>query len=491
MPYDDPNNQPIGPELEEGVLMKETFASNFGEFTVVTTKGYGWAISHSTATGTGYQNGTNQESESYLISPEIDLSEVEAAHIEFEYIMAYMQNAGDDKVLITSEYNEEDPASSVWNVVEETASWKAVANGDWNTFTKYRKNIPGDFIGKKIRIAFYFTGLDKSKTWEIKNVYVREGEGVEQNGDPVEPLPEGTYFYETFSQDFGSFTTKKAIEDGYDWFISYNCAQGTGFQNKANKPSKSFLVSPEVDLSNSENAYLKLEYQLNTYGNEGKNRILVTDEYTGDATTTRWYDITGELATVSAWNWDLATTYNKGLPTRFLGKKIRVAFYFEAGEKSQTWEIRNVLLCEGEPDEGYAQISEEFILEEPVNRGSYDAPLSVAEALSLQDVDDVWVEGYIVGNFENNTFLPVGNNKVKSNIAISDNPQTQSSEGVMPVMLARAQQASLNIVDNASLAGRRVVACGKIGSYLGTIGLRELKYIETEGNNGPIVFGNK
>ena len=484
MPYDDPNNQPLGPELEEGVLLKETFASNFGDFAVLTTNGYGWIISHSTATGTGYQNGTNQESESYLISPEIDLTDVESAHIAFDYLMAYTQNAGDDELLITYLFNDEAPSTTQWDVLEGTSAWKAAANGDWNTFTPYLKNIPDKYMGRKIRIAFRFTGLDKSKTWEIKNVVVKIGVGDEVNGEPVEPAPEGAYFYETFSQDFGSFTTMKTIADGYDWFISYNCAQGTGYQNKTNKPSAAYLISPEVDLSTSEKCYLQFEYQLNTYGNEGNNKVLITDNYTGDPTTTHWYTITGKLDEVSAWNWDNATTYKFNLPVdvAFTDRsKVRIAFYFDAGEKSQTWEIRNVMLMEG--DAGvYCDWVDEY-----VDLGTYADPLTVDEALAVSTAG-VWVSGYIVGYCDASNNVVFGaSGAVNTNLVIAADPNETDPTKCMPVFVQKSIRSRFGLGSKPELLKKKVIIYGDIEEYLYNIGLKNVYYLECNGD----IFDNR
>ena len=157
----------------EGEYINETFATSFGTFTVKTIKGQEWIIDFSTAKASGYVNKQNIESESYLVSPAIDLSNSKEACLSFEYILAYANNAGDNKVLITDNYNEASPASSSWEDITGTfAEYK-----DWNTFHKYSKAIPAKYIGKKnVRIAFYYNAsATGSKTWEVRNVILKEG----------------------------------------------------------------------------------------------------------------------------------------------------------------------------------------------------------------------------------------------------------------------------------------------------------------------------
>ena len=181
-PYDDPNAH-HGQNIDENEILSEAFANNFGKFEVVTPKGISWIIDYSTAKATGYANGTNTESESYLISPDIDLSDVDEAYLTFLYIIQYMSRAGEDKVLITDNYKEGDPTNTDW----EDITGELTEGSDWNTFYIYSKNLPERYMGKpKVRIALYYSGTDKSsRTWEVKNLKVMRGKAP--NVGPVTP----------------------------------------------------------------------------------------------------------------------------------------------------------------------------------------------------------------------------------------------------------------------------------------------------------------
>lgn len=178
-PYDDPNaHHGQGQNVDENEILSETFASNFGKFEVVTPKGIAWVINYSTATGTGYnsKDKTNTESESYLISPDIDLSDVNEAYLTFLYIFRYKNNAGEDKVLITDNYTG-DPTTTNWDDITGTL----IEGNDWDTFSAFAQDIPEKFLGKNaVRIALYYSGTDKSsRTWEVKNLKVMKGKAPE------------------------------------------------------------------------------------------------------------------------------------------------------------------------------------------------------------------------------------------------------------------------------------------------------------------------
>lgn len=105
-PYDYPEDNKGGKTDVPGTYINETFTTGFGKFEVVTQAGKAWKPDFNTAKASGYDNKTktNTPSESFLVSPEINLSKSTGAYLQFEYIFQYANNDGEDKVLITSDY---------------------------------------------------------------------------------------------------------------------------------------------------------------------------------------------------------------------------------------------------------------------------------------------------------------------------------------------------------------------------------------------------
>ena len=133
MPYSDPSEE-NGGEENTGVYLDESFESNFGKFSVSNVKGTPWVIDYKTAKATGYDNATMKttESESYLVSAPIDLTSSNGAHLQFEYILRYVnasQNA--NKVLITDNYTG-DPTTTAWTDMTGTLT----EGTDWLTDRK-------------------------------------------------------------------------------------------------------------------------------------------------------------------------------------------------------------------------------------------------------------------------------------------------------------------------------------------------------------------
>ena len=158
-PYELPKDNNGSNEETPGEYLHETFATTMGEFKVITQMGTPWKIDFKTAKASGYDNNSkkNTPSESYLISPEINLSKSKGAYLKFEYIIQYMSRDGVDKVLITSNYTG-DPTKTEW----EDITGKLTQGTDWTTFATYAKNLPAAYIGKdKVRLAFYYSARTK------------------------------------------------------------------------------------------------------------------------------------------------------------------------------------------------------------------------------------------------------------------------------------------------------------------------------------------
>ena len=116
---------------------------------------------------TGYVNG-NHATESWLISPAIDLSAVESAKLSFSHARRY----GDlSQLSVQAKAGEE----GEWTVLEVSA-WPDGNN--WN-YIDAEADLAA-LVGKdKVQIAFVYTSTEQGgATWEIKTVSVSDGEVI-------------------------------------------------------------------------------------------------------------------------------------------------------------------------------------------------------------------------------------------------------------------------------------------------------------------------
>ena len=205
--------------------------------------------------------------------------------------------------------------------------------------------------GDEVVICGNLIVFSGTKEFQTGNYIVSlNGEG----GTTTPDTPADGYINETFSKSFGTFTLKTI--KGTPWIIdSYGYAKATGYENtsKVTTPSESYLVSKAIDLSTSKGATLKFSYILryatfNGVPTEGvKNQVLITENYTGDPTTTKWTDITGTLK--EGTDWKTWSTYTFDLAPYKGKKNIVIALHYACEAKSGTWQIKELTVKEGTP----------------------------------------------------------------------------------------------------------------------------------------------
>ena len=177
--------------------------------------------------------------------------------------------------------------------------------------------------------------------------------GLADGSEGGEEKPEAqgtTFFKETFATSLGAFTTQEVVGD-FAWkFEEYNgkgYAKVSGFANSASQDAESWLVSPAFDLSGATNAYIAFDYVINKGDASAAARdhiVLMTDNYTGNVTTTEWTAI--PFGAVNDNTWNFKSVSNIKVPESMIGKnKVVIAFkYVSTTANSSTWEMNNLVI---------------------------------------------------------------------------------------------------------------------------------------------------
>ena len=186
----------------------------------------------------------------------------------------------------------------------------------------------------------------------LKTVSKYEIEGV----TPEQPeTPEGAYISETFATSFGAFTTQETVGN-YPWIIDYSTAKATSYVDTdgdgkadANKEATSWLVSPTIDLTNENEAYIAFEYIIR-YAESGKvadnHQLLICNDFSGDVATASWTNI--PYGAVEGADWTTFYKANVAVPAEFLGKNtVTFALRYTATTKAGTWEVKNFVVAHG------------------------------------------------------------------------------------------------------------------------------------------------
>lgn len=177
-----------GPEpTPEGAIFSETFSASQGNFTIddkSLAEGLTYIWKHDAQyhymKASAFVDGKSYASESWLVSPEIDLSSEKAAFLSFMHTANKFPAGKTAKDFVSLKISKD---GTTWDNLT-IPTWPA--GTDWIFVSSGSIDLKA-YLGSKVKIAFVYTSKDgESGSWEIKNVLVK----AEGTTEPVEPTPE-------------------------------------------------------------------------------------------------------------------------------------------------------------------------------------------------------------------------------------------------------------------------------------------------------------
>lgn len=305
---------------------------------------------------------------------------------------------------------------------------------------------------------------------------------------PQNTTEESIIYSETFASDLGLFTVK-SVSGTENWaFNTSGYALMTGYisTTKVNNADESWLISPEIDLTNIAAAHFTFDYVARYFANPATDAtVLVSDNYTTTdslptSPSVTWSNVVMEpIIDPNAWPSPMPTSNQISL-TSYAGKKVRIAFrYISTTAKAGTWELKNFVVSKGEA------------VNLPGNTGKEASPYTVADAMKNTGASK-YVKGYVVGYmwptptafiFSGDTCTQLANVLIAdtvSNVYVSNCLLVQLPVGVV--------RDGLNLKDNATLLGQEVTVYGLIGSS--SYGLNQMSntsyFILPDGTTGGV-----
>ena len=142
-------------ELPEGLSFVWNFGAQYG------------------AKASSYVGGKNYEVESYLVTPTIDLTNIQKATLSFDQcINKFFTNVNEEATLWVREVTASTRAKAVSEWTQITISYPEITTGNWSAFETQNVDLSA-YDGKQIQIGFKYVGNPAGAgTWEIKNVKV-------------------------------------------------------------------------------------------------------------------------------------------------------------------------------------------------------------------------------------------------------------------------------------------------------------------------------
>lgn len=293
-------------------------------------------------------------------------------------------------------------------------------------------------------------------------------------------VPSDDYINETFSSSLGVFESVETVGD-YPWVIDHNTAKATSYVDGENNASKSYLISKPIDFTNETQAYIEFNYIIQYADNNIANchQLLMCENYSGDASKAAWVNIPygaepGKTTAEGKADWNTFSKASVEVPGQFMGKSgVVVAFCYniEEGKKSTTWEVKNFRLAKG-------AMSGESTGEKPIEAKPYTIPQAI-EAHASGKEEYAIIKGYIVGvvdlSYDNCIFGKT--TTIKTNVLIAADANEKDKTKCIPVELTGEILTGVNLVDNDNYR-REVTLTGKITSYFGVAGLKDVRSYE-------------
>ena len=164
----------------DGTTMKFTTYEGVGYYPWTLNSQYKYAVASSYVSSSK----TNNNAESWLLSPFFDFSNDSVATVSFEYVIRYCETgkaAEHHKLMICCDF-EGDPEDATWEAIEYGAAENAT---DWTLTKSGDIAIPQKYMGEKaVTLAFFYKGTEsKAGTFEIDNVIVKAMEGSNDGGN--------------------------------------------------------------------------------------------------------------------------------------------------------------------------------------------------------------------------------------------------------------------------------------------------------------------
>ena len=169
-----------------------------------------------------------------------------------------------------------------------------------------------------------------------------------------------TYYTTPFVGDGpADFTIHHVNLDGLNYVWRYQAAYGmtaSAYVSGTNHPVEDWLVSPKIRLKKSEKPVLTFDMAVR-YGNQDYNKewlkVMVTNNFTGDVSTTQWEHLEFPDSIPDGSNWVFLNSGNFDL-SKYNGETVNIAFQYNTttGEltSAPTWEIQNLLVHELEEE---------------------------------------------------------------------------------------------------------------------------------------------
>ncbi len=317
----------------------------------------------------------------------------------------------------------------------------------------------------------------------------------ETNGGGNQPTPSTDIFAPDFSKNNGGFTIEdknKPADLNYVWTYSarYSCMLATGYVSGTNHATESWLVSPEIDLSDQQgDLKVSFEQAANYFKDAETMKQQTLLEVSADNGTT-WTPLALSAYGTNT-GFDFVST--EASLSAYAGKKIKLALVYKStAAKAGTWEVKNLKVLAGKASEG----GQEPDVPVAGDNGSIEKPYTVAQVQQKQDNSKGWVKAFIVGSVKEGGKSWPEDIKFSieeasgTNFILADAANVSDPAKCIPVQLPSSPayiRAKLSLKNVPANLGKEVWVYGDLTKYFGQPALKNVSAASFDG--GKTIIG--
>lgn len=355
-----------GETPEGNLIFEEKFTANEGDFTIKNVtlpegSSYVWKWEQYQTNppymkASAYVGGSNKASESWLISPAINLSDATKATLVFKHAHKFGVDKTKELTLWATEAGKEAWEQLTIPNYSSGESWTMVSSGNID-LSKY--------AGKEVQVGFkYVSTTEGAPTWEVNDVQVySDGSGNVPTPEEEVTVTKDAPYVESFESGLGKFIidNKEIGSLSFVWKhdASYKYMKASAYVNGTNNVTESWLTSPVINLTGVDKAVLTFDQAINFAKGKASQYLTVVATEAG---MNNWEPLT--ITYPESDGWDFVASGDVDL-NKYAGKKVQLAFkYTSSSEIAATWEVKNVKVAavengggtEPEPEPGTADL---------------------------------------------------------------------------------------------------------------------------------------
>lgn len=339
-----------GETPEGNLIFEEKFTANEGDFTIKNVtlpegSSYVWKWEQYQTNppymkASAYVGGSNKASESWLISPAINLSDATKATLVFKHAHKFGVDKTKELTLWATEAGKEAWEQLTIPNYSSGESWTMVSSGNID-LSKY--------AGKEVQVGFkYVSTTEGAPTWEVNDVQVySDGSGNVPTPEEEVTVTKDAPYVESFESGLGKFIidNKEIGSLSFVWKhdASYKYMKASAYVNGANNVTESWLTSPVINLTGVDKAVLTFDQAINFAKGKASQYLTVVATEAG---MNNWEPLTITYPESDSWNFVASGDVDLN---KYAGKKVQLAFkYTSSSEIAATWEVKNVKVAAAE-----------------------------------------------------------------------------------------------------------------------------------------------